>query len=303
MVNFILIFICLIAGIIIGNTKKLPENSHKILNSIIVNISLPALALLYVPQIRISYDIVYPFTVMWIVFFFGLFFFLIISKIYKLDRSTTGALILTGSLCNSSFVGFPILIALFGEESLKTGVIVDQAGSFTVLATAGVITASVFSSGTYSYSKIFKDIIKYPPFIAFVIALLLNFVGYEHNQIIKQILEKLGGVIFILALISVGMQIHLSTKDIDFKSIATGLFFKLILAPSLIFLIFVVITRGSGIAVQVSIIESAMPPMVMGAVMAVDYNLNPRLANLMVGIGIPLSLITVFLWYLLVKGI
>jgi hypothetical protein len=43
-----------------------------------------------------------------------------------------------------------------------------------------------------------------------------------------------------------------------------------------------------------------MPPMVMGSVMAVSYNLNPKLANLMVGIGIPISFITLLFWYLVV---
>jgi len=43
-----------------------------------------------------------------------------------------------------------------------------------------------------------------------------------------------------------------------------------------------------------------MPPMVIGSVIAVSYILNPKLANLMVGIGIPLSFITLFFWYLLV---
>jgi predicted permease len=49
--------------------------------------------------------------------------------------------------------------------------------------------------------------------------------------------------------------------------------------------------------VDVSLIESAMPPMVMGAVMAVSYDLNSELANMMVGIGIPLSFFTILMWY------
>jgi hypothetical protein len=51
----------------------------------------------------------------------------------------------------------------------------------------------------------------------------------------------------------------------------------------------------------VSIIEIAMPPMVMGSVLAVSYDLNPKLANLMVGIGIPLSFITIFIWYFILN--
>ena len=76
-----------------------------------------------------------------------------------------------------------------------------------------------------------------------------------------------------------------------------GLTFKLLLAPALIYLLYFIVAKGKGLSVDVSLIESAMPPMVMGSVMAVSYNLNPKLANLMVGIGIPLSFITLAAWY------
>jgi predicted permease len=47
---------------------------------------------------------------------------------------------------------------------------------------------------------------------------------------------------------------------------------------------------------RVTILESAMAPMIMAAVVADEFDLDRQLANLMVGVGIPLSLVTVPLW-------
>lgn len=299
MANIILIVICFFTGILLQRVKSFPKDSYKAFNFIIINLSLPALALLYIPQINIDSQIIFPIASMWIVFAFAIIFFVILSKVFNWDKSTTGALIMTAGLCNSSFVGFPILMTMFGEEGLKVGVIIDQAGSFVVLATAGVIVSSIFASKEFKVSKIIKDIIIYPPFIAFVFAVILKFFGYVHSDLSKSILERLGSLIVILALISVGLQLKISLKETHFKEMFFGLFFKLLLAPALIYLLYVVIAKGKGLSVDVSLIESAMPPMVMGSVMAVSYNLNPRLANLMVGIGIPLSFLTLAFWYFL----
>lgn len=295
--NIILIFICLITGVIMRKTKLFPQDAHKVLNFIVINISLPALALLYIPQIDITPQIIYPAASMYIVFGLSIIFFIILSKLFRWEKQTTGALIMTAGLCNSSFVGFPILITMFGEESLKTGVIIDQAGSFVILATFGVIVSSYYSAKDFSTKKIILDIIKYPSFIATIIAIALKLAGYTHHSVTVYILDKLGSLIVILALISVGFQLKVSLKHIPFKYLSIGLGFKLIIAPAVIYILYYILMKQSGLSINVSLMESAMPPMVMGSVMAVSYNLNPKLANLMVGLGIPVSFISLFFWY------
>jgi len=192
------------------------------------------------------------------------------------------------------------LIALFGEEGLKIGVIIDQAGSFLVLSTLGVIVASVYSSGSYSSKKIIADILKYPPFYAFVISIILIALGIKNNEIIGSILQKLGAPTIILALISVGMQLKTRFDNLLWKELSSGLIYKLLLAPAIIYLLAIVF-KITGLVNQVSIIESAMPPMVMGSVLATQFELNPTLANLMIGVGIPLSAITLTFWYYVIK--
>lgn len=297
MSNIILIFICLISGKLLTKYKVLPPDGYKILNNFIIYICMPALAVLYIPKIKISGELVFPVSVMWIVFITAVLFFLLIKKILKWDKKTIGALILTGGLSNTAFIGFPVLLALLGEEGLKTGIVIDQAGSFFVLATGGVITGSIASKGEFSFKKIFKDIFIFPPFFGFILGVIINLSGVVVPEIINEILSKLGSILIVLALVSVGMQLQIKDLNNYLTNLAAGLSYKLIMAPLIIFILFYIIFKGRGVIVNACLIESAMSPMIMGAVMAENYGLNPKLAGMMVGIGIPLSFFTIAFWY------
>ncbi len=52
-----------------------------------------------------------------------------------------------------------------------------------------------------------------------------------------------------------------------------------------------------GRIIQVTIFEAAMPPQIGAAIVAMEHKLEPALVALMVGIGIPLSFLTLLAWY------
>ena len=56
-----------------------------------------------------------------------------------------------------------------------------------------------------------------------------------------------------------------------------------------------------GEVIQITIFEAAMAPQIGAAIVAVDHDLDPPLVTLMVGIGIPLSFLTLPLWWQLLK--
>ncbi len=292
---------CLLLGMLLQRLKVFPENAYVTLNRLIIYVCLPALSLLYMPQVEINSQILYPLFVVYILFAGAFVFFLIIGKLFKLDRATIGALILTCGFANTSFVGFPLLKMLFGEGSLKIGIIIDQSGSFVAVTTLGIIVASYYSSSKPSAGVIFKKIFQFPPFYAFLAGLLIKLLNIPVSPLLKDIFEKLGSPIFLLALISVGMQLTFNFREIKFSALFWGLFYKLALGPLVIFVIYIFIFGGKGESVQVSIIESAMGPMVTGAIIAENYNLNPKLVGVVTGLGIILSLGTVLLWYQVVR--
>ena len=117
------------------------------------------------------------------------------------------------------------------------------------------------------------------------------------------VLEKIGGVLAPIALVSVGYQLRLSGLRGASAPLASGLVFKLVLGPAAMALLFVGGLHASGELAQVTIFEAAMGPQIGGAIVAMENGLNPRLVGLMVGVGIPLSILTASIWSLLLHAV
>nr|WP_317048359.1 AEC family transporter [Flavobacterium aciduliphilum] len=76
-----------------------------------------------------------------------------------------------------------------------------------------------------------------------------------------------------------------------------GLLFKLVLTPLFFFVLYRILLKQEGLEHNVSIVESAMAPMITSAIVASSYGLKPKLSSMMVAVGIPISLVTTWLWY------
>ena len=299
--SIILLFLCLILGYGLQFVTAFPKNAHLTLNQFVIYISLPALALYYIPKIQINAQLLYPLGIAWLGFLFSFLFFYLIGKRLKWSNKLIGCLIITAGLGNTSFVGFPVIQALFGEEGLKTAIIVDQPGSFVVMATLGVFTATLFSKGQTESKEIIRKILLFPPFIGFFVACLMCIFRVDFILDFQTVFQKLGSTVTPIALLSVGFQIKFDKNSQHWKFLRLGLFFKLILTPAFFYLLYKIIGNGEGIAVDVSIMEAAMAPMITGTILSASYGLKPKLSNMMVSVGIPLSFITLAFWYFILK--
>ncbi|MFN3772715.1 AEC family transporter [Cloacibacterium normanense] len=299
MSNLILLFVCLIIGIVLKKSKIIPENFHTSLNAFVINISLSAFSLYYISKIELNSSVIYPVLVVWIGIFAAILFFAGLGKIFGWKSSLIGALIMCAGFGNTSFVGIPLIQAMYGEEGLKTVMLVDQPG-FVALSTVGILVANFYSGSKDSLLKHLSKILKFPPFIAFLVALLLNVFSIEIPKDFDEVLMKLGATTVPLALVSVGSQMQ--WKKIEKKEgfhLFIGLLFKLVLLPLLILVIYKYIFHQSGDVIDICILEAAMAPMITAAIIASAHDLEPKFCNLMVAVGIPLSILTVGIWHLL----
>src|SRR5690606_16750822 len=148
-----------------------PENAPKTFNAYLIYIVLPAIALLYIPRIAISTELILPVLVAWIGFFMSWAFFSQLGKIKKWDRGTTGCLTVAACLATPSVIGIPIIDALYGAEVLSIAILIDQPGSRTLVSTFAMIVGSIYRNKTSSKRDITKRILLFPPFMFFTIAL------------------------------------------------------------------------------------------------------------------------------------
>ncbi|WP_281310514.1 AEC family transporter [Flavobacterium flavigenum] len=295
--NFILIFIFLFLGLLLQRVKGFPSNIYKVLNKIVIYLCLPAITLYHIPKIKWSNELLFPIGAGWITFILAFVFFHFLGKKLKWSNKLIGCLILTAGLSNSSFLGYPIIEALFGKKGLETAVLVDQPGTFVVVSTLGVFVAAFYSKGNPDTWSIISKIVLFPPFIMFVFACLMNVYDYDLDSNIQSILLKVGSFVTPLALLSVGLQLNFDRKSQHWKFLRLGLFFKLILVPFVILVLYVFIFNQHSEPIKITIMETAMAPMITGAILASTYGLKPKLSSMMVGFGIPISFLTLAIWY------
>jgi predicted permease len=281
--------------------RRMPDNAPATLNSFIIHVSLPALTLLYIHQLRISGDVLLTGLMAWLLFGLSAGFFWLVGRWLALPRATVGALILVGGLGNTSFFGLPMVEAYYGQSGLATAIVADQLGSFFALSILGITVAGIYSSGRPTAAQIMRRIVQFPPFISLLIALLL--IPVEYADWFTALLKRLGDTLAPLALLSVGLQLRLGHVAEHARNLALGLGFKLLLAPLAIYLLYVQVLGAHGQAIQVTLFEAAMPPMITAAIVAAEHELDPPLATLMVAVGLILSFFTLTGWWWVLQGV
>jgi len=293
MESFFVIILPLAIGYIFSKGKIFDDKAPIILNQFLIYIALPALVLLKIPTIKIDSNVLTPIIISWIVMLSSAFLIVILSKIMNFARDVTGSLLLVAVLGNTSFLGIPMVTSYLGNGALPYIVIYDQIGTFLALATYGTLIVSLYTkSNGFSIRDIVKKVITFPPFIALVFALLVG--DFKYPSAIIKTFEMLSATIVPLALVSVGLQLQLKLPNGTLKPFSVALITKLLFAP-LVAVLLCKIFGFSGFAVDVSILESAMGPMITAGVVASMAGLAPRLSASIVGYGILFSFGSVYL--------
>lgn len=302
MVSLVILVLCLVIGILLQNVKTLPNNAHSTLGALILYVPMPAICFLSLPDLVWNFSLIPLMLVTWIIFGMAFFIFPFLGKKFGWNKELVGCLILTAGFCNSSFVGFPIIEAAYGKEALKHAIFLDQSGSFLIVSSFGVWVAITYSAGQLRKRILFKRILLFPPFIAFLLGITLGQFGWRAEGVIREVLERLAALLTPMALITVGLQLKWSDIHEELRYLIAGLSFKLIAAPLVIGLIYFFWDLPKSVF-QVSVMEAAMAPMVTSSILASSHNLRPRLAGMMVGVGVPLSFLTLGIWYLVLQVI
>jgi hypothetical protein len=277
-----------------------PDETGNVLNLFVIYISLPALVILKIPELVFSENLLVPALMPWAMLLFSCAVILVLSKLLKWERSTTGCLLLLIPLGNTSFLGIPMVKAFFGDQAISYALLYDQLGSFLALATYGSLILAFYGTGKNkpNIHTVVKKVVSFPPFIALILALILKAFPYPPAAV--SLLKILASTLVPLVMIAVGFQLTLKLDRKVTAQLCIGLSIKLIAAPVAALLLCKILGL-KGEAVQVSIFEAGMPPMVSAGALAILARLSPTLTAALVGIGIVLSFATLPLLYQLLR--
>ena len=297
MANFLMLALCLAAGMLLRTSGRAGEQAHQPLNAAIIHLALPAVTLRTLHGFRFDGEHLLPVAMPWLLFVLGALLFWVLGRAIGLSRAQVGALTLVGGFGNTSFVGLPMIETLHGRDGLGLGLLIDQLGSYLALSTLGSAAAAWYAAGPrVGGREMLRRVATFPPVIALVAALLLRPLPFP--PMVDTALARIGDTLAPLALLSVGLQLRFDALREQAHALALGLGYKLVLAPALVVALLWAIDADLTMTTRVSVIEAAMPPMIGAGIVAAQANLAPRLVSLMVGVGIPLGLLTATGWHL-----
>lgn len=286
----------------------LPERSsiRASIGAIVLNVFLPALSfhVLYHAPLNAELWIV-PTTsiivclttlfVAWLIY--QLLFQLLQGKFIK---PSFGALLLGAAWCNATYLGLPTVTLLLGDDYARIPILYDLLAITPLLLTIGASIGAFYGRSDYPQDlrASLLSIIKLPPLWAATLGVLLNALQVPLPQVFLSACKIAGSAVAPIMIFSVGLALRFSSPQ-SLILIAPALILKLGFAPFIAY--FTAQALGlSGKAFDATVLEAAMPTMVLTMVISDKFKLDSELLAQTIATTTVFSFITLpLLWKLL----
>jgi len=263
-----------------------PTTVVKWLNNYIVYLAMPALILLKVPTIALSSEMMIPAGVAWAWLLISSGTVICLSRWLDWPRPTEGALLLLVTMGNTSFLGYPMVLAFFNDSVLAYAIFFDQLGGFLILSTFGLIVVAIYtpskSSGVaqVKLTEIIKKVFTFPPFIALMIAVFIPFDTIM--PLMSSTLTVLGKLLMPAALFALGVQFQPRLLPEHKIPLVSAIVLKMMIAPLVAWLILIGLSSTGDLRIA-TIFEAAMPSMITPGLMAIHAGIAPRFIATLLG--------------------
>ena len=257
------------------------KGQERVLIDYVLFFSLPILSFKAGYDIKMNADILKVSSVAWISILACMFFAFTIAKLLRLSSKDTKTFLLVSSFGNTAFLGYPYAYTYFGQEGLQIAIIYDNIGSFLLVSSLGIMIASGKPN--------LKEVLLFPPFLGLVLGLIKIF---EIPPTLAEALDFVALSTLPVVLFALGLSVDLMGIKKNLKLSFLAVFVK-VFVSFFVSLAVVKLFKLPEVAAKVSVLESAMPPMMFSAVLALRYNLNPNFAFSAVSFGMMLSFVYV----------
>lgn len=305
MENFLIITTCLLLGAGLRRLPGMPADGSTVLNQVVINMALPALVLLKIPELAFGRSVLVPVLMPWLMLLVFAALTLLVARRAGWSRQVTGCLLLLVPLGNTSFLGIPMVNAFFGESGVAYAVLYDQLGSFLALAIYGSLIVALYGREGVGpggggglgamVRQVAARIIRFPPFIALLAGFAMNLRpgpgAWSWPEPVAALLATLAATLVPLVMLAVGWQLTLRLPREYLAPLGVGLGLKMAAAPVLALLLCWLLGWVDEPA-RVAIFEAGMPPMISAGALAMVAGLAPSLAAGLAGFGVLLAFIT-----------
>lgn len=302
--NVSVLFLLIVVGYIVGKVGIISEKGQRELSDLVLKVTMPATIILALQleytqeRFRTSLRIM---AIVGISYIAMIIISKLISRMYKLTPGQKDIVEVGSILPNTSFMGYPIVLSILGQEALF----------FAVLGSGLIFEIVAWTYGAFTISKnaeedietnLVRDILLSPGILAIIIGFILFIFSITIPEPLNSTMGLLSQATSPLAMVVVG--ILLSRSNIKECVTSVRLYIialvRLLIFPLLIF--FVLNLLGfSGMEIVIPVIMLGMPTAAYVAMFAANVKNDANLASQIVFVSSLLSLITIPIMVMLVS--
>lgn len=270
------VFSLIFLGWIAGRRGFIPHDHCKSLTNFVMTFSLPALLFRFTvevePAVLMNREILICFAVGLTAVY--LVTFLFYKFILKHNRKIGGLASLTSSFPNFAFIGLPILMSLYGEESLIPVIISTLVGSLLLIPLTLIVLESEGSGQRNKFigmgKQVFETFLK-PILLAPLVGILISFSGMTLPVGISSAMALIGEPASGLSLFTLGVTMS-AARIVISREVILMVFIKSILSPIVMF--FITIAMGiKGVLASEIIILGALPTATIAPMFSMKYGI------------------------------
>jgi hypothetical protein len=283
------IILLILIGYLAKRIGLLKAEDSLTLNKIVINIAIPSLIFLAMFNADLSnLKILLPVTLICIITgsLCGLLVYLF-SRARGYSKKTKWTLVGTSTLFNSGFLGYPIVLGIFGATGLVRAVFYDM-GSTILFLSLGIFFILIFGG---KYTSIIKRTVLFPPLWGIILGILANILHLNPGFIPLDVLKYLSGAAIPLIMISLGLSLEAGGLKNYFGAASFVTLTRLIISP-MIAILMVYILGLHGLEGTVTVVEAGMPAAMLSLVLAASYDLDVNAAAACIFLSTVMSMIT-----------
>jgi predicted permease len=268
----ILTVLALVAiGVVLRATGLLSFEDARPLNTIIIYVGLPALVFQAVRSADLGIDLVCVALVGWVAVLVGFGVSFAVTRTVKMTRPRAGGFMITSSLGNTGYLGYPLALALFGEVGLVRAIAYDHLATVMAALTIGIAIAQRYGDNGGERTRLLKEIITFPGTIALVLALLARPIPIP--DAVSGGLDMLGSLVVPMMMISLGVSLRPAAIGPAFGQLMGVAGIKLLLLPIVAVGVATLLLEDAA-AVRLTVLQAGMPSMMLSLVFGIRYRLD-----------------------------
>ena len=270
--QIILGFVAIVA---VGWTLKrfglLKAEDARPINNVIIYAGLPAMIFQAVHPAELDSGLALVAGVSWAVFIVVASLSWSIARFLGLPRVVAGGFILAASLGNTGYIGYPVSLAMLGQEGLVRAIFFDVFGTVGALLFVGLFIAQRMGASEGPGVNPIREALTFPAVIALVAALALRSVAIP--EVVSNGLDALASLVVPMIMISVGLSLRPGGMRKHAVPLAIVAGARLALAPLLALAVGGVAFSDPEL-VRLVVLQAGMPSMMLTLVVGARFGLD-----------------------------